>query len=163
MLDGKRCGSKPHRGFTMTEVLVACGILTVILSLMTSMAYRNHRVWTQLHDRQIAQDELFAIGIQIQRTAAGDGSDWSEITLSSHAQSRLEQAELSTRRIRDEAGDRIEISLDWKRIGDPPPIRYLVWVDPVPANAEEPTDTRNRDDDPGERTGADDNEASQTP
>ncbi|MEL6110129.1 MAG: hypothetical protein AAFU85_29295, partial [Planctomycetota bacterium] len=62
------------------------------------------------------------------------------LKVSSSVAAILDGATLDAALFSDTDGKRIELSMDWDRVGDPPPITLTAWIAPLPEPDEEPTE-----------------------
>ena len=96
------------------------------------MIVRSARIWKQTRNHQLAVDELSS---QMDRLIAlptdRRNESLKQLVVSPEVASVLPQATLSATKIDDRDGVHLELSIDWQRTGNAPPIRLVAWVDPI--------------------------------
>ena len=134
----------------MTEVFVAAGLCIAVMGLLGVSAVRETRQWIELRQRQIALDELVDAASRIRSngftglskltgpsepgdSAVDSGEDdvvpVATLKVRELTRRQLPECRLSVERFPDEADTRVRLSLDWRRRGDPPPLRLTIWID----------------------------------
>lgn len=123
--------------------MVAATLVVAMLSVAAPMVVRTARIWKQTQHVQLAMDELstqmdrlIAMPAEIREVAI------EEIAVSPEVSGVLNSAKLMASRVNDDDGDRIELAINWQRVGNPPPVRLTAWIGSVPesGNDEEPTE-----------------------
>ncbi|MGI9427903.1 MAG: hypothetical protein ACR2NM_04555 [Bythopirellula sp.] len=121
------------RGITVTELVVAAGLLVVVMSVVTSLAVRNGRLQHDSRHYRLAVDELTN---QLERLTALDADRLAdaiaELAPSAQIQGTLPNPELTSERISDEFGDRLVLHLVWDRLGKRRPVTLVGWIDAQP-------------------------------
>lgn len=116
-------------GFAMLELLVAAGLLATAVSLVATCAVAAQRVQRLQQQHTLAVDEL---SNQLERLTALPPSDidsvLQQLQPSEWALQRLPGASVSGKRVDDEWGGRVELQLQWSRIGSPPPLVAVAWL-----------------------------------
>ncbi|WP_182868998.1 type IV pilus modification PilV family protein [Rhodopirellula sp. JC639] len=133
------------KGLVLLETLIAAGVTLVMLSVAVPMVIRSARIWKQTQHQQFAADELQG---QMDRLIAMPSQQRARalenLTLSPEIQNVLYDARIEAATIDDQDGKRIELSIDWTRVGAPPPVRLVAWINPFPeatSPAPDSTDT----------------------
>ncbi|OYP31014.1 hypothetical protein [Rhodopirellula sp. MGV] len=127
-------------GFTVLEALVAMGLAVATLGVFAPMALRSARTWKETTQYQLATDELSAM---LDRLIVLDDDQRSEalesLTVRSELSSRLPGATLQGKVIVVDDERRLELKLNWQRIGNPPPVKLVGWItaNPSPETPEE--------------------------
>ena len=117
----------------MIETLIAALAVIVMLSIASPMIIRSARIWKQTRHHQFACDELSG---QMDRLIAmspeNRAAALADLNVSPETEAVLYEAELTGRLEEDDAdGAKIVLSINWRRIGDPPPIRLVGWINPI--------------------------------
>ncbi|MCC9599586.1 hypothetical protein LOC67_03360 [Stieleria sp. JC731] len=116
-------------GFALLEVVTAIGLIVSLMAIATPMAIRSIRVWKDAQRYQLATDELSA---QLDRLIALDKEDrqvaMEKLVVDQSVSRQLPDASISGELRTVNGEQRIELSLDWTRLGDPPPIKLVGWV-----------------------------------
>ena len=130
--------SSRRRGGVLMEVLVAAGLVMTLLTVATPTVFHISRVWKHTRHVQLAHDELNA---QLDRLVAMDdearATAIDKLQVSPEIAAVLEDAALTCRRRDDASGDRLALSINWKRLGDPPPLTLVAWIRPLAASPED--------------------------
>lgn len=120
-------------GVALLETLIAAGVVVAMLSVAAPLVIRSARIWKQTQHYQFATDELSG---QMDRLIALPANErdaaLESLTVAPQVLDVLHNAKLSGKRISDQDGQRIELSLDWPRVGDALPITLVAWIDPLP-------------------------------
>ncbi|WP_233903152.1 type IV pilus modification PilV family protein [Stieleria maiorica] len=145
MATPKQSKRRRPRGLVLLETLIAAGVTLVMLSVAVPMVIRSARIWKQTQHQQFAADELSG---QMDRLIAMPTEQRSQamenLTLSPEIQNVLHDATIEAVLIDDQDGKRIELSIDWIRVGAPPPVTLVAWINPFPEATEpaaKPADT----------------------
>jgi hypothetical protein len=113
---------------------VAAVLLATAIGLVAQGAVSAQRMALDMRHYQLAVDELS--GQLASLVEMGDSDRELALTslqLSAHVASRLPAANLDYEIEDDEHGRRLVLSLQWKRIGDPPPLILVAWLDSLPS------------------------------
>jgi hypothetical protein len=62
-------------------------------------------------------------------------SELENLEVPSHVLKRLPKANLHAVVLRDELGTRVQLSLQWERVGNPPPVEMVAWLDTQPKSS----------------------------
>lgn len=118
-------------GTTLAEMLVAATLLITGLTLISKGFVQTQRIWQETRHHQLALDEL---ANQIDRLTAIPATEraasLASLQPSESIQNILTNAILQGEAINDEDGDRIVLSLDWKRVGPAVPVTLVGWLRP---------------------------------
>jgi len=126
--------TSPKRiGFAMTEVIVAASLLMTGMTIVVPMILRGNRLHQETRIESMVIDELSS---QIERLTGLDETERekaiSELRVPDYLDSVLLSSSIDTQVIDDIDGIRVVVRLNWKRIGNPPPVRLVGWIDPSP-------------------------------
>jgi len=145
----KRLTRKPHmrNGLVLLETVVAAVLVLAMLSVAAPIVIRSARIWKQTRHYQFAGDELSG---QMDRLIAmptdARTKALEELSVSPEIHDVLHRATLDGKLVADADGKRIELSINWERIGDPTPITLVAWIDPL---SDRSTDSTSTDQDGG--------------
>lgn len=121
-----------RNGSTLTELVVGAALTVTAMSVIAPLAIRCGRMRQETRHQLLVMDEL---SNQLERLtsipAQQRDAALAELTPSESLKSALPSAELTAEPIRDSQGERIVLSLDWDRLGDPPPVSLVGWIDPL--------------------------------
>jgi hypothetical protein len=126
-----------HRsGLAQIEVVVAGVVLFALASLLPSLGYHLSRIHKESLQYQIAvqtlANELSRLRSLESQTSA---SELENLEVPSHVLKRLPKANLHAVVLRDELGTRVQLSLQWERVGNPPPVEMVAWLDTQPKSS----------------------------
>jgi Tfp pilus assembly protein FimT len=121
-------------GFTSTELVVASSLLVALMSIMGPLAIRSARLWKDSRHQELALETLAG---EIERLTAMNSDARTEamesLTVSDLLSNAAPNATINAAIIQDEAGTRIELTLDWNQTDYPrAPLRLVGWLDPFP-------------------------------
>ena len=120
---------KRRAGTSLAELVVAGSLLIAATGVVATSAVGGHRLARLEKQSRIATDE---ISNQLERLsilpAQQVPSALSELSVSPWAAQSLVEAKLSGRMIEDEFGQRIELSLQWQRLGESNPFSAVAWL-----------------------------------
>ena len=126
----------PRKGLVLLEVVVAAGLVIVLMSVAVPLVVQTARIWKQTQHYQFAADELSGqMDRLIALPASQRGTEMEQLEISPQTRRVLGKATLSGKTVVDGAGKRIELSIDWPRVGPAEPVRLVAWVDPMPDSA----------------------------
>lgn len=113
----------------LTELIVAGGLLVSAMGLVATCVVAGQRMQRMQREHTLAVDEL---SNQLERFIALPPSEV-ESSLQKLAPSdwiveRFPESEITAERYSDEFGDRVELKLQWKRVGNPPPLVAVAWL-----------------------------------
>ena len=125
-----------RRGSTLTELIVAGGLLVTAFGLVGTCVVGGQRVQRMQREHTLAVDEL---SNQLERLTSLPPSEIDDrlqhLEPSAWLAERLPEARWTALRSSDELGDRIELQLQWKRLGQPPPLSAVAWLAASDMNA----------------------------
>lgn len=125
--------ARSRRGLVLLEVVIAAGLVLTLMAVATPVVFQTSRIWKQTRNHQLALDELNGqMDHLLMLSAAEREAALESLEVSSTVAAILEEATLEADLISDSDGKRIELSIDWDRIGDPPPLTLTAWVAPLP-------------------------------
>jgi hypothetical protein len=118
---------------SLTELVVAATLTVTVMSIIASLTVRCGRLWQDTRHQQLVMDEL---SNQLERLSSlpADQRDraLTQLAPSQHLRSALPSAEITAETIRDDHGVRLVLSLNWDRPGNPLPVTFVGWIDPLP-------------------------------
>lgn len=131
---------KQRNGSMLVECVVAAGLVVAMLAVAAPTVVRVGRIWKQTTHHQLACNELDAqmdqlIAMSPERRAVAVKN----LVVDEAVADVLDDAQLVATISSGPDGQRIELSIDWSRLGDPPPIKLTGWVDPLPSPTPPPT------------------------
>lgn len=138
-----------RHGVALLETLIAAGAVLTMLGVVAPLVIRSARLWKQTQHYQFATDELSGQMDRLLSMSADDRNDALEqLSVSPAIQDVLHEATLIGKRVSDIDGTRIELSIDWQRVGPAKPITLVAWIDPRPGpgQSDERADTDEADD-----------------
>ena len=122
--------SRDRAGTTMAEILVAAVLLMTLFSVAATTVVQTTGIWRQVSQTELAMDEL---ANQIERLLAVSDQKLDEsiadLTPTETTMAALPGANLKAKRISDQNGERIELSLNWTRLPPGQPITLVGWID----------------------------------
>jgi type II secretory pathway pseudopilin PulG len=123
-------GRRGHRqGFTILELVVSAGMLIVVMTFVTTMAFRINQTWQQIGHQRIAMLELNnQIDRLIHLPPQQVDDAIQQIQSSPIAQRSLVDPKLTAERIDDQWGDRILVRIDWRRRFPGRPLELVAWL-----------------------------------
>lgn len=134
MLRNRYC-VRSRRGTSVIELLVAAGLLVTAVGLVGTTSLAARRVLADGQHYSLAVSEL---SNQLERlclmTEAERERALQELTLPAEFSRRLPDAALEAELLDDQYGQRLRLSLDWSRMGDPPAVVLVAWLPDPQAN-----------------------------
>ena len=128
----RRLPSSKRRGVLLAEAFVAAALVVVILSVAVPSVIRCARIWKDARHHQLAADVLSGEMDRLIGMEPGDRNQAIEqLSLDRAITDVLVDATLVGNIAASSEGKRIELSLDWNRLGDPPPLTLVAWLNPV--------------------------------
>lgn len=133
-----------NRGFLTLELVVSAGLMLVVISVITSLAFRVRGV---VQDTNEHRQALSVVANELERLTAlsPDQAASAVQTLqpSPELLAALPDAQWQATLVDDDQGARIELELDWRRRHAGRPVRLVGWLLPhaPPAPAGSPTAT----------------------
>ena len=122
-----------HRGFTITELVVAASLLVTVLSVITPLAVRSNRLWQQTRYYRLAVEELTN---QLEYLTSLDSAQRAEalekLAPSMAISNTLPNPVLTAETRSDDDGNRLILSLTWDRLGENVPVTLVGWFEPPP-------------------------------
>ena len=117
--------------FTMVEAVVAAGLLLVVMSFVTSLAYKVDLVWQDTRHRLTATNEL---SNQLERLTLLSPEELPaalrSLEASELAARTLPRPELTGEIIDDSWGKRLVLRLNWQRRHPARPVQLVAWLPP---------------------------------
>jgi hypothetical protein len=103
------------------------------MSVVASLTVHCGRLWQDTRHQQLVMDEL---SNELERLISLDSDERDKaialLAPSEHLQSTLPSAEIIAETVRDTDGVRLVLSLNWDRPGNPRPVTFVGWLDPLP-------------------------------
>ena len=121
--------SKPRRGTTLVECIVAASILSVAIGTVTMAVFRIGRIWTDTGHYRIALQEVsnqLESLTQLPPDQVQTAID--SLAVSPAVGRSLVDAKFSGELIQDEFGDRIKLALTWGDDRSNRPIHMTAWL-----------------------------------
>lgn len=113
----------------MIEAVVSAGMLLVVMSFVTSLAYKIDLVWQDTNDRLAATNEL---SNQLERLTVLSPEELSlelrSLEASEVAARTLHNPELTGEIINDPWGNRLVLRLNWQHRHAAPPVEMVAWL-----------------------------------
>lgn len=126
--------SKNRAGTTLTELVVAAGLLVTVVGLTAGSVGGVARLYRLEQQHRVAVDEL---SNQLERltqlTADQARSELEEIELSKWASISLSGGQLSGEVLNDSHGTRVQLSIQWNRLGPAKPLVAVAWLTQEPS------------------------------
>lgn len=118
-----------RRGFTLVELIVSASLLVVVMTFVTSLAFRIDQTWKQISHQRIAINELSNQLDRLTRlTPAELATAIDAIDVSPEARQTLLHPQLTAEEIDDELGSRVVLRLDWQRSIPGRPVELVGWL-----------------------------------
>lgn len=118
-----------RRGVGQLEIIVAAVLMGVLTGMLSTLSYQLQRVHKDARNYQLA---VYEITNQLRRLQSLPSeqltAEVNNLKLSEVAKARLEQAELKGALISDPLGTRIDVQINWNRIGQAEPVKLSAWV-----------------------------------
>jgi hypothetical protein len=113
----------------VTELIVAAAVLMLGIGVVAKSNSSLLRLWEDTRHHQLAMDEL-SNRLDLLTRLSGEDLQQAiqQLQVSSDIAAVLPDADLKAILIQDQFGDRIELSLQWKRVGTGKPIRLVGWI-----------------------------------
>jgi Tfp pilus assembly protein PilV len=127
-----------RRGFTTTEIMVACSLLVGSMAIVGPLAARTTRLWQDSRHQQLALQELAS---ELERLTALDSKDrtvaMESLTPSASLAAAAPNAEVVAEIVTDGDGTRMILTLHWNQSDQPrAPLRLVGWLAPLPPEDE---------------------------
>jgi hypothetical protein len=117
-------------GVVQLEVLVAGILLFALASLLPSLGFHLNRIHKESLQYQIA---VQALANELERLRILEPTvsnrDLESLQLPAYVSRRLPNATLQAVALQDDLGTRVKLSLQWDRVGNPPPVEMVGWLD----------------------------------
>lgn len=121
-----------RNGAALLDAVVAASLVMLTIAIATPTVVRSARVWKQTRNFQMACDELAG---QMDRLIAMPSDLRSEaleqLSVRPELSTLLPNAKLAGRLIESQEDTRLELSINWQRTGNPPPVTLVAWVNPI--------------------------------
>ena len=118
------------RGSTVTELVVAATILATLMGILAPLTVRTGWVWRDSRHHQLALDELSNhLDRLLALSPEKRESELSSLEVSDAVRWALPDAKLSAKEVSDRDGQRLELSIDWRRKGPALPLTLIGWID----------------------------------
>jgi hypothetical protein len=115
------------------ELIIASLLVLTMISCATPVVIRCGRIWQETRHIQLATDELSG---QLDRLLAMPPGQretaLAELSPSPAVADALDDVALTAEISEGNNGKRIVVAIDWKRPGDPQPLKLVGWLDPFP-------------------------------
>jgi hypothetical protein len=127
--------SASRAGYTIIELVVACGLLVSVMSISGTLVYRTDLVWRDTAKYRVSMNELSnQLEELTQLSPAELDARVNDLKLSKHCRELLPEATLTAVLVQDNLGKRIDLSLSWgavvleKRDGVGKVVRLSGWA-----------------------------------
>lgn len=121
--------SNQRRGSILSEAIVSAAILMAGIGIVARAQYNLRRLWGDTRHFQLATDEL---SNQLERLSNQNKTQVIEslqnLQVSQPIANVLPEAKIVGELVEDSHGTRIQLSLDWKRIGQGKPLELTGWL-----------------------------------
>ncbi|MCA9141078.1 MAG: hypothetical protein KDB00_30115, partial [Planctomycetales bacterium] len=113
-------------GVALLETLIAAGAVLAMLGVAAPLLIRSAHVWKQTQHHQFAVDELSGQMDRLIEMSSQERSDAiGRLSVSPAVLDVLHDATLVGKLVSDGDGTRIELAINWQRVGDPQPIELV--------------------------------------
>jgi len=117
---------------TLTELVVAAAITISAMSMITTLAVRSVRLQQDTRHQQLVIDDLSNELEKLTGLPAGEReAAIAELAPSDYLRSALPSVAITAETIRDGDGERLMLSLNWDRPGNPQPVTLVGWLHPL--------------------------------
>lgn len=124
--------SRNRTGAALLDAVVAAGLVMVTVSVAAPMVVQSARIWKQTRNFQIACDELAGhMDHLISMPSDLRGEALQTLTVDPSLSELLDGVSINGKLSEQDDETRLELSINWKRIGDPPPVILVGWVKPT--------------------------------
>lgn len=121
-----------RRGIGQVEIIITAIIVGTLAGLLSTLSYQITRVQKDARQYQLAVYELTNQLRRINQLPEDSvENELSKLTLSETIAERIPSAKLQGRIIQDKWGKRVELELNWDRVGTPAPLRMTTWVSTI--------------------------------
>ena len=114
---------------TVTELVVAASLLVSLIGASVPLVVKSGRLWQETREHELAIDEL---SNQLERLTALPDADRdiaiAELKPSNTVQATLVDVRIESQTIRDKAGERLLLTIDWDRTVDAKPLSLVGWL-----------------------------------
>ncbi len=126
----RRRRRRRRNGATLIELMVTATLLASGVGIVAPLSVRCGRLWQQTRHHQLALDELSNQMDRLTRLPAGEiATALDSIEVSQAAQTMLAEVAMEGRILRATSEARLQLSIDWKRRGNPPPLTLVGWIE----------------------------------
>jgi hypothetical protein len=121
--------AKIRRGAVLSEALVSAAILLAGIGIVARSQSNLTRLWGDTRHFQLATDELCNQLDRLTRLPKEKLSEsLRELQVSSQIAAVLPECRIEGRLIEDPMGSRVQLSIDWKRVGTGKPLELTGWL-----------------------------------
>lgn len=133
-----------RRGVGQLEIIVAAVLMGVLTGMLSTLSYQLQRVHKDARNYQLAVYEITNHLRRLQSLPSEQlPAEINSLKLSEVAKARLEQAELKGALISDPLGTRIDVQINWNRIGPAEPVKLSAWVNTETSSSQSGSATEN--------------------
>lgn len=113
----------------LTEALVAAAILMIGVVVVAKSSVSLQRLWSDTRQFQLATDELANQLQRLTRLPARDAAEQiNNLRVSEPISAVLPEAKIQAELLQDANGDRVSLSIQWKRFGTSNPLTLVGWL-----------------------------------
>lgn len=118
-----------RRGVGQVEIIVAAILMGILTGLLSTMSYQIQRVHKDAQNYQVAVYELSNQLRRLQTLPFEQvATEVTQLKLSDVAVARLENVTLKSQLVSDSLGTRVDIEIQWNRIGSADPVQMSIWI-----------------------------------
>lgn len=118
-----RCGA------ILSEALVSAAILLAGIGIVAKSQYNLRRLWSDTRHFQLATDELCNQLDRLTRLPKDQlPKSLSELQISQEIAAVLPECRIEGKLIEDPLGARVQLNIDWKRVGSGKPLELTGWL-----------------------------------
>lgn len=125
----RRIHPNDREGFSLIELIVAASVMVAVMTLVTTLCIRIHRVWKEIGDHRVAVSEL---SNQLEHLTELDikqlPAELEQLEVSSVLRTTLKSPTISGELRETELGPQIILQLNWTRPYTGKPVTLSGWV-----------------------------------
>ena len=118
-----------RRGAMVMEMVVSCAVLITIMTFVTTLCFQVNRLWRSSGHHRVAMSELSNQLDRLTLMSVDEVKEEFESLEASELCSRtLQDPVLSGEVVDDQLGQRIILSLNWRRLNPGKPVELSGWI-----------------------------------
>lgn len=134
--------SQSRNGAALLDAVVAASLVMLTMAIATPTVVRSARIWKQTRNFQIACDELAGrMDLLVAMPSEQRAEALAQLSVRPEVSALLPSVKIEGRLIESEDDTRLELSIDWQRIGNPPPVTLVSWIKPFSVPMQTPPTT----------------------